>query len=500
MSSEKRKSTFNLRPCFFCFLALSGGVLFSYASSFYGLPAPCCLLVFLAPFLLPLFSRKKAYAVLLSLFCIAFFFLGMLLFSGATRFLNETIAGYGSFSGRVAEKTLCETGYRYVLSSLARDGESLPARALLFSSDNYAIGDILSFSGDLSLAALRADGSLHTYYLSENIRYLFSDVTGLERAGVSFSLTAYLRESLFDLLFTFLPYDEASVCLALVTGDSSMMEENLLSSLRLGGVAHLVAVSGLHMGIVYGGVTTLLRRLQCPRVLNSIVAFALGLFYAAISGFSASALRAFLMCAIADLAFYAKGQGDLLERISLSGILLLVHRPFYLLSYGFILSFAAVFGIGFLFHPFSSFFQRARLREEIAQMLAISLSVNLTLFPLLIDMFGYVSLIGLFLNLVVVPVVSLCFAAILILLLFAVAFPFAAPAFLFLPGLFLKGFCFTFTYFDFSPFVLSGFSFGAAMIPYYTGLLLSSDKLNIGRFRPYLVAACFVGALVSVLF
>ena len=118
-----------------------------------------------------------------------------------------------------------------------------------------------------------------------------------------------------------------------------------MQNFRYGGIAHIFAVSGLHIGVIYGLLYGILRRLRVKGFVRLPVVFAALLFYCGVCGFSPSSVRALVMCTvlmIADAAGYAY---DRLNSVSAASLVVLVINPVYLFSVGFQLSVAAAAGI-----------------------------------------------------------------------------------------------------------------------------------------------------------
>ncbi|MBQ5414926.1 MAG: ComEC/Rec2 family competence protein [Firmicutes bacterium] len=130
----------------------------------------------------------------------------------------------------------------------------------------------------------------------------------------------------------------------LLFGETSYMDEDLYEEFRLNGIAHVLAVSGLHVGLLY---SVILRLLGGRRNLRTTVAVSASLLaYAALSYFSVSVLRASFMIGLNMLAFHIKRRYDLTSAATLCAIVFLLDNPYRLFDSGMQLSFCAAYTMG----------------------------------------------------------------------------------------------------------------------------------------------------------
>ncbi|MGI6071519.1 MAG: ComEC/Rec2 family competence protein [Lachnospiraceae bacterium] len=222
---------------------------------------------------------------------------------------------------------------------------------------------------------------------------------------------------------------EAGVLIAMACADKSALNDEIRDLYSAGGIAHILAVSGLHVSFVGMGIYRILRRFAGYKV-SAGCAVALIICYCIMSGGAASAFRAATML-IVRLA--AEGLGkkyDLLSALSLSAILLLVENPFYVNNTGFLLSFGAVAGIGVLAKEavlflmpgkepkyeaadqgrsksaIAAFAEKAAAKAAEAALVCVS--IFLTTLPVIISAYYEYPLYGAVLNLPVVRLMGIC--------------------------------------------------------------------------------------------
>lgn len=303
------------------------------------------------------------------------------------------------------------------------------------------------------------------------------------------------RERIISVLSSAMGDEEAAFAKALLLGDTSDIDGGLLNNIRYGGVAHIFAVSGLHISEIYLVAQTACKKLRLRREVKDALSAVLVIYYTGVCGFSPSAIRASVMCIALSLSFYFFKKSDYLERVGLAGVVTLLLNPAYLYKAGFVLSFFCCFGIGFFLNYFVKAFARAGIKnQKIAGGLAMTLSVNIATFPLFLDYFSAASLWGLILNIAFVPVISAVFAALFVMCLLSALLPFAASVLLFIPALMLKIIIAFFKIADFTLISASGFSLGIGKIPYYIAVILLSDKVNLKLFIKIICAVLLFAA------
>ena len=208
-----------------------------------------------------------------------------------------------------------------------------------------------------------------------------------------------LRLRMGDILDQLLSPQDAGIYRALLTGDKSAMDEDVRSLYQENGIAHILAVSGLHLSILGLGVYELLRRFGRSKAASGSVAALLIISYGILTGCSGSALRAVLMLLLRFLAAAVGRSYDMLTAMAAAALFLLWKEPFMLFGAGFQLSFLAVLAIGLC---------RALPAPKHPLLEGLWLSFYLQLLTLPVILFHYFRfpLYGIFLNLIVLPLMG----------------------------------------------------------------------------------------------
>lgn len=208
-----------------------------------------------------------------------------------------------------------------------------------------------------------------------------------------------LRLQMGTILDRLLPPQDAGIYRALLTGDKSALDEDIRSLYQENGIAHILAVSGLHLSILGLGVYELLRRFGRSKAASGIVAALLIVSYGILTGCSGSALRAVLMLLLRFLGAAVGRSYDMLTAMAAAALFLLWKEPFMLFSAGFQLSFLAVLAIG-LSHALPA------PKHPLLAGLWISFYLQLLTLPVILFHYFRFPLYGIFLNLIVLPLMG----------------------------------------------------------------------------------------------
>lgn len=217
-----------------------------------------------------------------------------------------------------------------------------------------------------------------------------------------------------------LPGDTGAFAAAILTGDRSAISRERLQHLRDSNLAHLLAISGLHMGLLTGVVFGALRlgfalipplALRLPtRKLAAVGALAAGAFYLALSGGNVATERAFTMVAVMLVAVLLDRRAISLRSVAIAATLILCLRPEALLSAGFQMSFAATIALVAVFRAFRD--ERAwranlpRWGMPVVTLTICSVVAGLATAPVAAAHFHRVSEYGLLANLLAVPLMG----------------------------------------------------------------------------------------------
>lgn len=188
---------------------------------------------------------------------------------------------------------------------------------------------------------------------------------------------------------------------ALLFGWKNNVPENVLQAYRDLGIIHLLAVSGLHVGLIVGALFFVMVRIGITKERSIEMLLLLVPFYILMTGAPPSASRSGFMAMIVLLALRLGRRFHPLDGISWAALFLLALNPYDLFQVGFQLSFLVSFTL-----IVSAPYIRRRYESRFAQLVAISLLSELVAFPILLYRFYAVSALSLPFNLIFVPFIS----------------------------------------------------------------------------------------------
>ncbi len=166
---------------------------------------------------------------------------------------------------------------------------------------------------------------------------------------------AGLRTRIADRIRTHLPVTEAGFAVALIIGERSGLDKNMREALQLSGLAHILAISGLHMSLVAGGVFWLVRALLALwpmlalnwpiKKIAAVAALAAAGFYLLISGQAIATQRAFIMLSVMFLAVLTGRSAISMRNLAIAAVIVMLIAPHAVLTPSFQMSFLAVMGL-----------------------------------------------------------------------------------------------------------------------------------------------------------
>ncbi|UWQ20271.1 ComEC/Rec2 family competence protein [Jannaschia sp. W003] len=226
---------------------------------------------------------------------------------------------------------------------------------------------------------------------------------------------ARLRRHLAEGLHARMPHPAGAVAAAITTGDRSGLPEDAVEALRVSNLAHLLAISGLHMGLLVGCVFWLVRgglalwpavALRHPtRAWAALAALPVAAGYLAISGGGIATQRAFVMAVVMLGAILAGRRALSMRSVAIAALAVLLWRPESLVGPGFQMSFAAtgalVLAFGWL-RGADPRWRRGALGWVVALVIS-SLVAGLATAPIAAAHFGRVGHYGLVANMLAVP-------------------------------------------------------------------------------------------------
>ena len=324
---------------------------------------------------------------------------------------------------RVADLVETENGKLVTADRLRRDGTLLGGKLSFETEDTVANGDRLTVRGVATIRKVALDSISGALEYRKGTKYSLDSATILSRAEGAPPLRSAIREKVKTALLSAQGKRAGGFSYAMLFGDSEYMRDSDKEAMRETGVAHVIAVSGLHVGVLAAALLFLLKKLRLKEGVCLLILLPIFGFYAYLAEFTPSVLRASIMVSV-SLAASALGERyDDISALSFAAILILAVRPLYLFDLSFLMSFLAILGIQSLGMPLERSFRRHKVPPRLASGLALSASTTISLIPVSAIVFGRIALAGFLLNLIIVPIASIAFILNFVVLPFALLFP-----------------------------------------------------------------------------
>ncbi len=301
------------------------------------------------------------------------------------------------------------------------------ARAYLNDAMPLRPGDLIAGSFRLKITF---DGGREdpTYHRGDGIWLLAYQEEAISVAPVAQTPIHYYpavwRRQLLERIDGLFPDETAGFAKALILGERSGIDYETNTAFKVSGISHIIAVSGLHVSILFGLIFLLSGR---NRYISGLVGIPVLLLFAAMVGFTPSITRACIMECLMLVAMMLNREYDPPTALAFAGLCILAVNPLTAISVSFQLSFGCMVGIYLFSARLNEWLlspgrlgvpkgkgMLSRLKRWFAASVSITLGANAVTLPLVAYYFGTVSFIGLVTNLVTLWLVSLIFYGILL--------------------------------------------------------------------------------------
>ncbi len=210
--------------------------------------------------------------------------------------------------------------------------------------------------------------------------------------------------------------ENSAMIKGLLLGEIKDIQEDVKTNFQISNISHILAISGMHIAYLMMGMNLLLKKILGKRKTKIVTILSL-IFYAFITGFSPSIVRAVLMGVIVLVGELIHRKSDIINSISISLFLTLMYNPFLIFNVGLQLSYLGTLGIVLLQSTISQILKKIRL-EKIRNTIAISLSAQIAILPILLyhfNTFGiYFLITNLLVSFVIGPIIICSFASLFI--------------------------------------------------------------------------------------
>ncbi len=343
---------------------------------------------------------------------------------------DEPLVGAGYVTEIIYEKNY---GSSYELSMLSEDqrDKNLGVRLMLPYNGDFSVGDILVFEAIFS----EPEKQYGVYHKADGI-FLYAEAVSAEKTGerevTKVDFFENIRLAIKENFEKHIGGDASGFATALMTGNREGLSNRLRLSFSRIGISHILAVSGLHLSIVIGGLDLFFRWIAIPRKSKNVVLIVCTFFFACICGLSASIVRAAVMHAFLYIADTIGERNDSPTSLFVAIFLIMAVNPGSVYDVGMWMSFLATLGILATVPVVSGipFGDCPRLVRKlllfIVSLICMTVSAGFFTLPVTWLAFGGVSILSPLSNLIFIPLTQLILYLLIILTVVG-WIPFLAP-------------------------------------------------------------------------
>ncbi len=324
---------------------------------------------------------------------------------GTYLYFTQSVLPYAAFDGEWVtvtarvEAVSVQEETRYILA--VAESDVLPKGTRLSVTDDvnaalpkygFVRGAVFLYASDN--ASLHGDGVFLTGSLDAVYKTAPPQPTMLEQ------VTETLRSGFLDGIYAAMPARRAAFIAGVCMGDVSNVSADVITDFRKSGLAHLTVVSGLHMTVLSGAVLGLLKVLRVRRGFAAAVTLAVVWLFMLTVGLSVSVIRAAVMLHCLLIGGMFRRRADSRTSLSVALLLIVAVNPYAVCDVGFLLSFAATWGLVVLVPLWNKwtvsfdFIAKRRWLQNVLQPIGCSLSAMVFTAPVCARVFGTVSVLS----------------------------------------------------------------------------------------------------------
>ena len=287
---------------------------------------------------------------------------------------------------------------------------------LVYLQDDYApaVGSYVMLSGEISYfnkASNPGEFNARRFYGGRDVLFSIRNASVEKVSNSGNGLLQALKKFRLkqeEYLETYLPDGNDAIMRAMLFGNRKEMDEETKELYQKNGIAHILAISGLHISLLGMSVYKILLHLPIPKGFVLSVSGMFLVLYCLMVGVSVSAFRALVMFSFFLISKWLKRSYDMITSMAFSAVIWLMMHPGYLYDCGFQLSYAAIIGMGVILPALTEITDLLKKRwlRRVISLFLPSLSVNLMTAPILIYHYHELSFFSIVLNLIVLPLMA----------------------------------------------------------------------------------------------
>ena len=335
----------------------------------------------------------------------------------------------------------------FYVKDIVIDGYQLDGRAYVTTYDtldpNFRAGDIVEIDGTISFNEHNWFDTYYSVAVNKSNYYFIRGDYAVKVADGKPDFPLNLQLNIKQMFYDNMDEESAMICQALILGDKFGIDDNLYDGIKSSGLAHVLAVSGLHVTALASAILLLLKKTKLKPWISFILVAIFTFFYVMLCGFTASSVRAYIMTLVLNFGILFGFKYDKISSLSLATIVLMLFRPQNIMDVGFLLSVFSVFGIFAYYRTLKEWGSAVvnkvgvgkRCKEDgkflyfadkstkkcldgVVESVSISMSANLMTFPLIGYFFQSIPVFFILSNIVILPYMMFIFIFLIVITVF----------------------------------------------------------------------------------
>ncbi|MEA2104414.1 MAG: DNA internalization-related competence protein ComEC/Rec2 [Candidatus Cloacimonadota bacterium] len=412
----------SIRPFIFLTFFFALGI---WASKVLPFSSQIYILAFLIFFTIRIFTPSKSLLILFLFLLLAGGVRYSLIGFHPTNHISQVLPELGGEKLHIIGKISSEPEYfsektKFILKVQKIENLKVNGKILIRISGktNLAIGDKISYYGSIQRPGKSTNPYSFNYteFLESRgiygLSYLYHQkvkVIGNEKTFLS-EFVIPVRQFVRQKIIKFYPSKQAGFLQAILLGEKGALSDDLREDFANSGLSHILAVSGLHTGVIALILLTLFQIIVRKKNLARIFTIIFLVYYVFLSHSVPSVQRAVIMISLILIGKILQRKSDTINILFAAGFIILAINPNQLFSVGFQFSFSSVFAILVIFPLFSRLLRKIRKKSRAVfwgmNMVLLSLTIQTILAPFTIYYFHKVAFGGIFSNPIAIPLVG----------------------------------------------------------------------------------------------
>lgn len=281
---------------------------------------------------------------------------------------------------------------------------------IIYVNKNYKVKEnsIVKFDGSIGDSSFSKNKMLFNYnnylrskkigaviFADNYVKTIKEDYSLLNQVSLKF------RNYAENTFYNSLNKENADIILSVILGGVDYLDESLYDNIKLMGLAHIFAVSGTHIVLLYGALLSAFKLCFLSRRTSWIISWVIIWFYGFLIGFPLTVMRSLVMFTLlfGSEVFYRKYSS--LNSIGLAALILTLYNPYWIFDAGFLLSFSAALSL-IIYNKY--IVRQVITKDLILRAIYLYLFIQLFTLPVLAYYFNYVPLMGIIYNLLLLPI------------------------------------------------------------------------------------------------